>query len=132
MSRLATAANEKGSPAAGMPRRSPRLYAVRVAGDSRPGYRLIAATLAARIAAGDYPLQSKLPGKRDLAAEFGVAVTTMERALRALADDGLVQPSRGAGTYVVSTEPQRPKTDRERITDLERRMEQAERRLDER
>lgn len=100
-----------------------------MAGDSRPGYRLIAGALAGRISEGRYPLQSKLPTKRELAAEFGCAVTTMERALKVLADDGMVQPVRGTGTYVVNTEPQRPKSDRERLDRLEADMAAIKKRL---
>lgn len=114
-----------------LPRRSRRLYPERVAGDDRPGYRLIASRLAARIATGQYPMQSHLPGKRKLADEFGVSVTTVERALRVLADDGLVQASRGSGTQVVNARPTRPLTDRERIDALEARLEAVERRLGE-
>ena len=101
-----------------------------MAGDSRPRYRQIADDLTARIGAGEFPLQSRLPGKRTLAARYEVSTSTMEKVLRALAADALVQPVRGGGTYVVNSEPSRPKTDRERIGDLERRMDRLERRLE--
>lgn len=61
--------------------------------------------MATRIAAGEWALQSKLPGKSALASEYGVATTTIERAMKVLAEQGYVQPVRGAGTYVVDRQP---------------------------
>ena len=98
-------ATAKAGPGRELPRRSRTLYALRVAGDSRPGYRLIADQMATRIAAGEWALQSKLPGKSALAAEYGVATTTIERAMKVLAEQGYVQPVRSAGTYVVNRQP---------------------------
>lgn len=113
------AAKRHTEEAGNIPRGSSRLYALRMAGDDRPGYRQIADEIAGRIASGEYPVGSKLPGKIPLSNEYGVAVTTAERALRALADDGLTQPVRGAGSFVVSTEPSRPKTTQERLRQIE-------------
>lgn len=95
----------------------------------RPGYRQIAAILTSRVNGGDYPLGSRLPSRRDLALEFGVATLTMERALGLLADDGLIRASRGSGTQVVNVLPATPLTELERIDRLEADMAAVKKRL---
>ena len=42
----------------------------------------------------------RLPGEHDLARRFGVNRHTVRQALRSLAERGLVQPSRGRGTFI--------------------------------
>ncbi|MET7574227.1 FCD domain-containing protein [Streptomyces sp. NPDC005492] len=64
-----------------------------------------AARLRAQIAAGEWPVGSKLPGETTLATELGVGRSTVREALRALAGAGLVRPRQGAGVFVVATEP---------------------------
>lgn len=110
---------------------------MRVAGDSRPGYRLIADQMASRIGAGEWQLQSKLPGKTALAREYGVATTTIERAMRVLAEQGYVQPVRSAGTYVVNREPvgvprapDRLAAVREQLAELRADVDEIKRRLE--
>ena len=61
--------------------------------------------LRAQIAAGEWPVGSKLPGETTLATELGVGRSTVREALRALAGAGLVRPRQGAGVFVVATEP---------------------------
>jgi GntR family transcriptional regulator len=51
-----------------------------------------------RIAAGE--LGPKLPSHRELAAEMGVAPRTLDRALKILADEGLIYGVPGLGTFV--------------------------------
>ncbi|AOR31982.1 GntR family transcriptional regulator [Streptomyces fodineus] len=58
-----------------------------------------------RIAAGHWPVGSKLPGETTLAKELGVGRSTVREALRALAGAGLVRPRHGAGVFVIATEP---------------------------
>ncbi|MEM6485235.1 MAG: UTRA domain-containing protein [Pseudomonadota bacterium] len=53
-----------------------------------------------RILAGEWGLGDRIPDEVDLAAEYGCARTTMNRALRALADDGLIIRKRKGGTRV--------------------------------
>ena len=60
--------------------------------------------LRAQIAAGEWPVGSKLPGETTLATELGVGRSTVREALRALAGAGLVRPRQGAGVFVVATE----------------------------
>lgn len=64
-----------------------------------------AAHLRAQIAAGEWPVGTKLPGETTLATELGVGRSTVREALRALAGAGLVRPRQGAGVFVVATEP---------------------------
>ena len=65
-----------------------------------PPYLQLAAILRRRIEDG--AITARLPGERDLHAEFGVAVVTARKAVRVLAQEGLVRTVRGWGTYVVT------------------------------
>lgn len=56
--------------------------------------------LLGRIQSGEWPLGSRIPGEMDLADEYGCARTTVNRALQALADEGLVVRKRKGGTRV--------------------------------
>ncbi|MEU7913468.1 winged helix-turn-helix domain-containing protein [Microbispora bryophytorum] len=68
-----------------------------------PGYVYVrmADHIAARIAAGDLSPNSRLPGERALAEEYGVALGTARRAIEELRDRGLVVTLPAKGTYVV-------------------------------
>ncbi len=59
----------------------------------------VRAELARRIAAGEVPLDGRLPTERDLAAEFRVSRVTIRRALADLTGDGLVYAVQGRGTF---------------------------------
>lgn len=50
-----------------------------------------------RIVSGQYPAGVKLPSVRELAAEAGVNPNTMQRALAALEESGLVSAQRNTG-----------------------------------
>ena len=63
-------------------------------------YRTIKADLLTRIQAGEFPPGTRLPDEIDLAERFGVARTTVARAMRELVDDGLIERRRKAGTRV--------------------------------
>ncbi|MFC4051932.1 FadR/GntR family transcriptional regulator [Actinomadura syzygii] len=58
-----------------------------------------------QIAAGTWPVGTKLPGETTLAKELGVGRSTVREALRALAGAGLVQARHGSGVFVTATEP---------------------------
>ncbi|WP_141583863.1 FadR/GntR family transcriptional regulator [Actinomadura sp. WMMA1423] len=58
-----------------------------------------------QIAAGEWPVGTRLPGETTLAKDLGVGRSTVREALRALAGAGLVQARQGAGVFVVATEP---------------------------
>ena len=68
--------------------------------EGRRLYEHIAEALAADIAAGRYPVGSRLPSERDLAQTFGVSRPTVREALIALEIDGLVEIKVGAGIFV--------------------------------
>jgi GntR family transcriptional regulator len=63
-------------------------------------YAALAAALRARIVAGEWPPGTALPAEDRLAAEHGVALGTLRRALELLADEGLIDRRQGRGTFV--------------------------------
>jgi GntR family transcriptional regulator len=65
-----------------------------------PPHRQIAAWLRARIEAGEFGPGQRLPTERDLMQQLGVAATTARRAMRVLAEEGLVVTTPGRGTHV--------------------------------
>ena len=69
-------------------------------GQSR--YAALAAALRARIVAGEWPPGSALPAEQTLAAEHGVALGTLRRALELMAEQGLIDRVHGRGTFVRS------------------------------
>ena len=68
--------------------------------DGRPIWVQLHEQLTLRIATGAYPMGSRMPTVRELAAEAGVNPNTMQRALAQLEDDGLVTTNRTAGRTV--------------------------------
>jgi len=60
---------------------------------------IVAARLRERIAAGEWAPDEALPSVAALAAEYGVARSSVARALRLLADDGLVTVRPRWGTF---------------------------------
>lgn len=71
-------------------------------GEAGPSYvyARVADHLAARIAAGELPPGARLAGERDLAAEYGVALGTVRRAIEELRQRGLVVTLPAKGTFV--------------------------------
>src|SRR4051812_10884200 len=71
--------------------------------DREPGqsrYGALAASLRARVISGEWPPGTAMPAEQTLAAEHGVALGTMRRALELLAHEGLVDRVHGRGTFV--------------------------------
>lgn len=66
-----------------------------------PKYTQLAAVLAARIARGDYPGDTRLPSVAQLQDEFGVSRGTAQRAMSVLAEHGRVRVSNGKGAWPV-------------------------------
>ena len=56
--------------------------------------------LTQRVVSGQYPPGIRIPSVRDLAAEAGVNPNTMQRALAALEEEGLLTSQRNTGRYV--------------------------------
>ena len=68
----------------------------------RPIWLQLKEQITQRIITGYYPMGSKLPTVRDLAAEAGVNPNTMQRALAELENDGLAVTNRTAGRLVTT------------------------------
>jgi GntR family transcriptional regulator len=56
--------------------------------------------LEARIRSGDLAPGARLPGERELAAEYQVALGTVRRAMRELRERGLVVTTPSKGTFI--------------------------------
>lgn len=68
-------------------------------------YRQIADQLRTLIRAGEFPVGSRLPPERDLAAKLGVSRPSVREALIALEVEGLVAVRMGSGIDVIAREP---------------------------
>ncbi|MEZ0495554.1 FadR/GntR family transcriptional regulator [Sphingomonas sp. IW22] len=66
-------------------------------------YRRIVDTIMADIAAGTYPVGSRLPAERDLTERFGVSRPTIREAMIALEMQGLVEARKGSGVFVLAS-----------------------------
>jgi|GEM_PF-479847 len=64
-------------------------------------YVQVADDLERRIRAGEFPYDSQLPRREDLAAGYGVGEMTVRRAVRVLAERGMVRPMPAIGTVVI-------------------------------
>ena len=71
-------------------------------------WREIAAELAAKISDGTYPPESRMPSIADLVHIYGAARETVRKAVRSLADRGLVEIIAGKGVYVTRPEERTP------------------------
>ncbi|MGI5271385.1 GntR family transcriptional regulator [Nonomuraea sp. CA-218870] len=63
-------------------------------------YVQVADHIAARIGSGELSPGARLPGERDLAQEYRVALGTVRRAVQELRDRGLVMTLPAKGTYI--------------------------------
>jgi GntR family histidine utilization transcriptional repressor len=66
------------------------------------GFQDIKSEVLTRIHSGVWPQGSLLPTEQDLAEEFGCARATVNRALRELAEQGVIDRKRKSGTRVVT------------------------------
>lgn len=79
--------------------------------DTEPGqsrYGALAAAIRQRVIGGEWPAGTALPAETRLAAEHGVALGTLRRALQLLADQGLIERRHGKGTFVRGSLPGAP------------------------
>jgi GntR family transcriptional regulator len=67
-----------------------------------PRYVQLADLFRQRVAKGLWPPGSLLPSIEQLMAEFDVARVTVRQAMALLADEGMVSPQRGRGTFVTA------------------------------
>jgi hypothetical protein len=65
-----------------------------------PKYRMIANDLHQKIKVGKY--LSKIPGERELAEIYNVHVLTANKAVSILVDEGILERSRGRGSFITS------------------------------
>jgi DNA-binding FadR family transcriptional regulator len=72
--------------------------------------RIVVETLTAKIHAGEYPTDSRLPSERALAVELGVSRNTLREALDVLENRKLVRRRQGSGSFVIykSDSPEDP------------------------
>ncbi|MEQ4208421.1 GntR family transcriptional regulator [Actinopolymorpha sp. B17G11] len=63
-------------------------------------YKQLAGIIVARIDRGDWTPGRAIPAEERLASEYGVARTTVHRAIRMLVADGVLFVVPGRGTYV--------------------------------
>jgi GntR family transcriptional regulator len=68
-------------------------------------YMQVADRVAAQIEAGTLQPGARLPGERDLAEEYGVAIGTARRAVQELRDRGLVLTLPAKGTFIAEPQP---------------------------
>lgn len=80
----------------------------------------VAEALRDDLAQGRFRPGDRLPSESDLATRFGVHRHTVREALSRLAQDGLVAPRRGAGTFVLAPPADYPLGRRVRFTEAMR------------
>lgn len=117
------------------------LYAVSMPREGPPKYQQIADDLRARIGAGEFPPDSRLPSKAELMKYYGTALTTVNNAIAILRKDGLAETIQGLGTF--ARKPPDPEPSQydvlmgrldelaDEVRQLEGRMSEAERALQE-
>src|SRR3954453_706970 len=66
---------------------------------SGPAYGALARAVRLLILDGRLPLQTRVPGERELAEALGVSRTTATAAYAALRDEGYLASKRGAGSW---------------------------------
>jgi GntR family histidine utilization transcriptional repressor len=66
----------------------------------QPAFQLIKAHVLAQIHEGVWKEGDAIPGEEALAREFGVSRMTVNRAIRELSDEQIVERVQGSGTYV--------------------------------
>ena len=66
----------------------------------QPLYQQIVTLLRQELAEGKYPVNSRFPSERELAARFEISRTTANKVLSVMAADGLLQHRNGIGAYV--------------------------------
>lgn len=70
-------------------------------GDNNPAYLQLYVQLREDIVGGVYPLHSRLPSKRMLAAETGLSTITVEHAYALLCDEGYIETRERSGYFVL-------------------------------
>ena len=85
-----------------------------------PIYQQLADILAAQLLDGEPPEGQAMPSVRALASRYLLNPLTVNRALQALGDEGLIELRRGIGMFVAVGAAQRlRRTERQRFLELE-------------
>ncbi|MFC3124667.1 histidine utilization repressor [Pseudoroseomonas globiformis] len=71
-----------------------------------PRYQQIKAMILSRVASGEWGAEDRVPSENELVKLTGVSRVTVNRALRELADAGLLVRVQGVGTFVAGAKPQ--------------------------
>ena len=66
-------------------------------------YQRVEARIRDRILNGDWPVGTEIPGRRSLATDFGVSLTTIEKAVQPLLANGTLRATSRRGTLVART-----------------------------
>lgn len=70
---------------------------------SKPRYQEVANDLRGRLAKGEFPVGSLLPGISAFQDEYDVrGLNTIRQAQAILQDEGLIEPVQGKGTFVIA------------------------------
>ncbi|WP_263143586.1 histidine utilization repressor [Pseudomonas sp. RIT-PI-AD] len=83
----------------------------------QPQYLRIKTHILAAIRAGELRPGDRIPAETSLAGQFGVSRMTVNRAIRELADAGVVQRFVGDGTYIAEPRAESPLTEIRNIAD---------------
>jgi GntR family transcriptional regulator len=100
--------------------------------ESEKPFEHVAHELARRISVGEWKQGERLPSVRALSDEFDVAPGTVQRAIRILRQDGLIETAMGQGSRVARSSAARHDLDadvqllKERVTLLEERLASSE------
>lgn len=70
-----------------------------------PRYQQVKAFILARVASGEFGADDRIPSENELVKLCGVSRVTVNRALRELADAGLLKRVQGVGTFVAESKP---------------------------
>lgn len=69
-------------------------------------WRQVADDILADVGAGTIPPGSRMPSEAELSDQYGVSRVTIRRAIKELAEDGILDVVHGRGTFVIG--PKRP------------------------
>ncbi|MBE9606063.1 histidine utilization repressor [Acetobacteraceae bacterium H6797] len=70
-----------------------------------PRYQQVKAFILSRVATGEFGAEDRIPSENELVKLCGVSRVTVNRALRELADAGLLKRVQGVGTFIAESKP---------------------------
>ncbi|MGV6852519.1 MAG: GntR family transcriptional regulator, partial [bacterium] len=72
-----------------------------------PRYQQVKNLIMEHISTGEWPVGASIPSEHELVRRYGYARMTINRALRELADEGVIQRSAGVGSFVAEQDARR-------------------------